>query len=193
MKRLISVLLAATLVSSCASTNRMLGNEQFSFDQNSGYAIGSVYERAVFTPYGTYFMIVPDDLAVKGVVADYFQVGTGIKKHDFRSFTPPTGVISWFAVPLKPGKYSVLMWALDYGAKYKHSDAAGKKLQFEIKPGVATYIGRMDANRYTEVAMIHDQQAEDIPKVKQKFSALGLAKFEMAPLSIKDWKIKEGK
>jgi len=127
-------------------------------DATKGIIVGTVFERAVFTPYGAYFYITTPQgeqiiLSSGAENASYSIINTPPKL--------PKGVGNTFALQLPPGKYQVTGWALDYGRINKTSTLPDNPIEFEVEAGKAIYLGRFDANRLMEIASIHDNYTED--------------------------------
>lgn len=127
-------------------------------DPKKGIIVGTVFERAVFTPYGAYFYIQTPN-------GEQIVLFSGAKKGSYSIVNNPPkipkGIGSTFALQVSPGKYRVTGWALDYGRANKSSTPPDIATEFEVEAGKTIYLGRFDANRFLEAASIHDNYAED--------------------------------
>jgi len=155
-------------------------------DPSKGIVVGTIFERSVFTPYGAVFKLKGPD--GKTIFLDrnprYFK-----SENIFFENTPPKvpkGIGRTFAIQLPPGRYSIIDWGLDYGSKYKLSGAPQNPIVFDVVANEAIYIGRLDANRFLEVASIHDAFDED-QKYFSELPSLKQIKLLNRSLSVKGW------
>ncbi|MGJ7488485.1 hypothetical protein ACSFA2_24685 [Variovorax sp. LT2P21] len=149
-------------------------------DSSKGIIVGSVYERAVFLPHGAYFSILSPQ-GERIVIASKPQ-----SKESSILLDRPSGRGNTFALQLPPGKYQVTGWALDYGSLLKRSRPLERPLEFEVIAGQVRYLGRFDANRFSEVASIDDQFSDDLARVR-KLPGLAAAAPVNAALDVKGW------
>lgn len=152
-------------------------------DPSKGIVVGVVFERAVFTAYGAYFYIQAPDgerivLSSGARTGVYSIVNTPPKV--------PKGVGRPFALQLLPGKYRVVGWALDYGSANKLSLPPETPVEFEVVAGKVSYLGRFDANRFLEIAAIHDNFNEDVAYIK-KNSPLNNAPILNRSIKVYGW------
>jgi hypothetical protein len=156
-------------------------------DPAQGIVVGSVFERAVFQPYGAEFYIeTPQGETI--VVSTSGRGG-----NDFVNVPPktPKGVGRLFALQLPPGTYTVTGWALDYGAKMKASVPRDVPIQFTVEAGKAIYLGRFDASRFMEMAYIHDDSRdEDMAQISKK-PVLATLALEDRALDVQGWWLPE--
>lgn len=151
-------------------------------DSTQGVVVGTVFERSVFTPYGAYFYFRAPD-------GERITISSGAKSGPNIRNTPPKipqGVGSTFALQLPPGKYQVMGWALDYGRALKRSEAPPNPITFDVVAGKVLYLGRFDANRFLEVASIHDNYAEDEAYLRRLPQIAG-APVNNAALAARGW------
>lgn len=168
---MICALLASAGITGCASAPYY---KHRSYNANNGVVVGTVYERAAFVPYGTTFVLMDD----KG---NRYQLNRiRIKGFAFQEMRP-TGAGTTFALELPPGSYKVVQWWLDYGSMDKKSETIPDNASFVVEAGKFSYIGRLDANRFMEVASIRDNFDEDLPRLKRHAD---LAKHEIVNQSM---------
>jgi hypothetical protein len=152
-------------------------------DLSKGIVVGTVFERAVFTPYGAYFYVQSPD--GKRIV---LSSGARTGRYSIINIPPkvPKGVGRPFALQLPPGKYQVVGWALDYGAANSFSLPPTHPIEFEVVAGKVSYLGRFDANRFFEIASIHDKFEEDVAHIKKSFP-LNDVQISNNSINVKGW------
>ena len=180
----ILTLLGLLFLSGCASLDQSA--QKYALKENDpskGVVVGTVFERSVFTPYGAYFYI-------QSPQNERIVLSSGARTGRFSIVnTPPKvpkGVGSPFALQLPPGQYKVIGWALDYGSANKSSLPFDSPVEFEVVAGKVSYLGRFDANRFLEIASIHDNYDEDMSYLKS-IPLLGASKIENKSLSVQGW------
>lgn len=103
---------------------------------------------------------------------------------DIQDAGKPTGRLA--AIRLLPGDYEFHTWQVREPSSYgetEYKPAREFVYRFSIKPGEATYIGRLNLNLgkgNTERVTIQDRQTEDINLLGQKYPALRAAKIVAA-------------
>lgn len=182
---LVGAILALAILTGCSTSgqaSRMYSVAEV--DPTKGIVVGTVFERAAFTPHGAYFYLKSfDDKRI------FLESGGGGGKPAIINTAPkvPQGVGSTFALQLPPGKYQVTRWALDYGRRIKVSEGYKQPIEFEVVAGQVTYLGRFDASRFLEVASIRDNYAEDLPVLKLKHPTLDSAEIVNRSIRIQGW------
>jgi hypothetical protein len=182
-RRLALIGIMAALLGGCASLRETSAKYTLQErDDSKGVVVGTVFERSVFVPYGAYFYLeAPDKERI--VVSSGGNTG----RYTITNVPPkvPKGVGSTFALQLPPGKYRVAGWALDYGRQLKRSEGLSQPIDFEVVAGQVKYLGRLDANRFLELASIHDNFQEDLPL----FNKLPVKASEIVngSLNVKGW------
>jgi hypothetical protein len=185
-RRLAVIGILSALLGACASTRDTSAKYTLrERDDSQGVVVGTVFERSVFVPYGAYFYLeAPDKERI--VLSSGGNAGRSTKA-TIVNVPPklPKGLGSTFALQLPPGRYRVAGWALDYGRHLKRSEAFPQPIEFEVVAGQVRYLGRFDANRFLELASIHDNSSEDLPL----FDKLSLKPSEIVngSLSVKGW------
>lgn len=192
IRSLAAVALLSAVLSGCAGPS---GSGAFNYnkpDPAKGVVVGTVFERAVFEAYGATFTIMGNNEAMRtGQLINLSS--TGIAGQTSLLNVPPKlpkGKGSTFALQLEPGRYLILLWSLDYGRKNKYSESLPQRVEFDVEAGKVIYIGRLDANRFLEMASIHDNYAEDIDYLK-KNPLLSNATIENRSLDVREWWLKE--
>ncbi|MNU93020.1 hypothetical protein D3C71_829500 [compost metagenome] len=184
-QRLAAAALAVAILAGCTTAGQR-SNKYAVTEVNpaKGIVVGTVFERAVFTPHGAFFYLKAfDDERIM------LESGGGGRKPAITNQPPkvPKGVGSTFALQLPPGKYQVTGWALDYGRRIKVSEGYRQPIEFEVIAGQVTYLGRFDASRFLEVASIHDNYAEDAPILKMKHPILESAEIVNRSIRVQGW------
>ena len=161
-------------------------------DPAKGVVVGTVFERAVFEAHGARFGIVSSDLAANKDKDLWLSSHAPAGQVSLQNVAPkvPTGKGSTFALQLTPGRYRILIWLLDYGSRSKYSESSPKAIEFDVVAGKVIYLGRLDANRFLEVASIHDNFEEDIVYLK-KNPLLANASIENKALEVSEWWLKD--
>lgn len=172
------------LVTGCATLDQSAQKYAFKeIDPSKGVVVGAVFERAVFTPYGAYFYIQAPD-GEKIVLSSRARTG----RYSIINVPPkvPKGVGSPFALQLPSGKYRVVGWALDYGSANKSSLPPETTIEFEVVAGKVSYLGRFDANRFLEIASIHDNFDEDVAYIRKSFPLISTS-ISNQSINVKGW------
>ena len=172
------------LLSGCATDHAIRLKER---DKSKGIVVGTIFERAVFVPYGAGFTIQFSDgeKFFLSRLPKYNSKGDDITFE----YTPPKvpkGAGRTFAMQLSPGRYKIIGWGLNYGRRYSMSAPPGKPIEFDVLANEAIYIGRLDANRFLEVASIHDAFDED-QKYFSELPQLKSISIINKSLSVKGW------
>lgn len=175
---------ASLLLSGCATPDFSVTLKDN--DPSKGVVVGTIFERSVFTPYGAIFKLQGPDGKI--ILLDrnprYFKNENVTFEH--KPPKVPMGVGRTFAIQLSPGRYKITSWGLDYGSRYKLSGEPQNPIEFDVVANEAIYIGRLDANRFLELASIHDNFNDD----KKYFSELqNLRGFDLInkSLSVNGW------
>ena len=157
-------------------------------DLAKGVVVGTVFESSVFEAHGARFGIVSGDPAALEGKSLWLSSHAPAGQVALLNVLPkvPTGKGSTFALQLTPGRYSVIIWLLDYGFRSRYSEASPKPIEFDVVAGKVIYLGRLDANRFLEVASIHDNFEEDIVYLK-KNPLLANASIENKALEVREW------
>jgi len=182
-KILAPALLAAALLSGCAAFD---ANQQYAYqayDPAKGVVVGSVFERAVFETNGATFTIETPE---HQLITLSSQAHGGNEAIVNNPPVVPKGAGSTFALQLAPGRYRIVTWSLHYGSGDTHAAAPKSPQEFEVVAGKVTYVGRLDANRFLEIASLHDNLAEDLPHLKQ-LPLLHDANIENHALALQGW------
>lgn len=187
LKRMVSAIITMAAVTLLAGCMTPAGSAKYAVttpDPARGIVVGTVFERAVFTPHGVYFYIVTPEgekiMLTRDVVAGQARFWNEPPK-------VPKGAGTTFSLQLPPGKYQITGWALNYGTyNRKNSEAFATPVEFTVQAGKTIYIGRLDANRFLEVASIHDNYEEDSPYLQKVQSLKGL-NIENQAIDIKGW------
>ncbi|SCK23065.1 hypothetical protein [Vogesella sp. LIG4] len=181
----VGIVLLLLLASGCATLDPSAKKYTLKdIDSSKGVVVGTVFERSVFTPYGAYFYIQSPN-GEKVVLSS--GAGSGCCAIINTPPKIPKGVGSPFALQLPPGKYQVVGWALDYGSFNKSSLSPETPVEFEVIAGEVGYLGRFDANRFLEIASIHDNFEEDIVYINKSFPPLNSAPITNHAIGIKGW------
>lgn len=157
-------------------------------DLAKGVVVGTVFESSVFEAHGARFGIVSGDPAALEGKSLWLSSHAPAGQVALLNVLPkvPTGKGSTFALQLTPGRYSVIIWLLDYGFRSRYSEASPKPIEFDVVAGKVIYLGRLDANRFVEVASIYDNFEEDIVYLK-KNPLLANASIENKALEVREW------
>lgn len=152
-------------------------------DVSKGIVVGTVFERAVFTPYGaTFYISTPSGERLR------LTSGAERRRSTIVNVAPkrPTGAGMPFALQLPPGKYTLTDWSLSYGSSSKKSDAPDMPIEFVVEAGKVIYLGRFDANRFMENSYLHDNYAEDAEYFR-KMPLLSGREIENRALKYQGW------
>jgi hypothetical protein len=177
---LVSLFATQLLLTGCAAlVDQSTKHELIAPDATKGVIVGTVFERSILAPRGAKFHI-------KGPNNDFFVLSSGGDNLRYNiTSDQPKGVGMTFARQLAPGKYKVWLWALSYGRNSKFSgDDPG--VEFEVEAGKVIYLGRFDANRFLEVASIHDNFKDDL-KYLSRNPLIDVNAIENKALSKKGW------
>ena len=157
-------------------------------DLAKGVVVGTVFESSVFEAHGARFGIVSGDPAALEGKSLWLSSHAPAGQVSLQNVAPkvPTGKGGTFALQLTPGRYSVIIWLLDYGFRSRYSEASPKPIEFDVVAGKVIYLGRLDANRFVEVASIYDNFEEDIVYLK-KNPLLANASIENKALEVREW------
>lgn len=157
-------------------------------DLAKGVVVGTVFESSVFEAHGARFGIVSSDPAALEGKSLWLSSHAPAGQVALQNVLPkvPTGKGSTFALQLTPGRYSVIIWLLGYGFRSRYSEASPKPIEFDVVAGKVIYLGRLDANRFVEVASIYDNFEEDIVYLK-KNPLLANASIENKALEVREW------
>lgn len=174
--RKIAAIFLVVFLSSCANRWSYKAAE---FGSGGGVALGTIYERAVFTPCGATFTLMDDQGKKYRIERKHIH---GIQFAEER----PQGVGTTFALELPPGTYHVVQWSLNYGRADKPSGRPPQEAKFTVEAGKFTYIGRLDANRFMEVASIEDHFDEDV-RLFKRHEDLANRQIENNSINLKGW------
>ncbi|NUU01473.1 hypothetical protein [Herbaspirillum robiniae] len=181
---IVAAIIATAMLSGCMTTAGSSKYAADTVDPARGIVVGTVFERAVFTPYGVYFYILSPDGSKIVLTRDHVKGQATIWNDPPKV---PKGEGTTFSLQLPPGKYQIVGWALNYGTyNRKASEPYKTPIEFSVEPGKTIYIGRLDANRFMEIASIHDNYEEDASYL-QKVSFLKGLSIENKALNIKGW------
>jgi len=189
IRSLAAIALLSVILSGCASSSFNPASLNYTQpDPAKGVVIGTVFERAVFEPYGATFVITPNNPAMIATNRIGLSSKAMAGQTTLRNVPPklPKGEGTTFALQLAPGRYRVSFWGLDYGRRFKYSESPLQQIEFDVEAGKVIYIGRLDANRFMEMASIHDNYAEDIEYLK-KNPLLSNATIENKALEVREW------
>lgn len=181
-RQLFLLTIAAAVLSGCAAFD----TQPYAYTTNDpakGVVVGTVFERAAFDANGATFAIETPERQLITLSSQARWGGEAIVNNPP---VVPKGVGSAFALQLAPGKYRVVSWSLSYRSGDTHAAPPPSPQEFEVVAGQVIYIGRLDANRFLEIASLHDNLSEDLPYLK-RLPPLRDAAIENRSLALQGW------
>ncbi len=182
--KFLSLVIFTTLVTGCASDNRVLSVSSFDSNNGKGLVLISFDDRNLFGTSGM-SMTVEDE---KG---DRRRLVNGRHPEKINETSPSE--ISFSALELKPGRYKVIEWVLyrtEGGSSGPHPT---KQFAFDVKSGEVAYIGDLKVIRVVGNWIISDQHARDKPKFMKYFPFLKEATIVNKAINSGWWPMPGGK
>ena len=171
--RILGILLLATLMTSCASTNSVPTNFQLNADSAQGLIVGSITYESTIGRFGV------EATARDGGPGFYAAIGF--------TMWPPLGPQfdeelrkkgGTFAVAVRPGQYTLQRWTLQSGQRTS-APSRPFMVPFNVVAGKVTYLGSFQFAADGSVTLA-DQSERDLPLLRKRVPAVGAAPLAVA-------------
>ena len=146
LKNLRLLLIVLFSVATAACSNNTI-KKDFSFDNETakGVLLGSITYDGYYSEYGVYYRNLSGDHS------NYVSIGESVSLIPINAFLPAEIEDSGrkgevFGVDLEPGVYEFHSWKVSSAGISTHPKKMFS-LKFEVKPGIATYIGNFNFNQ----------------------------------------------